>query len=187
MEFWDILLIAFGLAMDAFAVSVCKGLTLPRRDLKSTLIIAGYFGVFQAVMPLIGFAVGRQFSAFVASVDHWIAFILLVLIGGMMIRESFQREEESMTADVSVRIMLPLAVATSIDALVTGVTFAFLSVNIWFSVLLIGAVTFSLSCAGVLLGHIVGAKLEKRAQLLGGIVLIMIGIKILLEHLSGLA
>ena len=187
MEFWDILLIAFGLAMDAFAVSVCKGLTLPHRDLKSTLIIAGYFGVFQAVMPLIGFFVGRQFSTFVASVDHWIAFILLVLIGGMMIRESFQREEESMTADVSVRVMLPLAVATSIDALVTGVTFAFLSVNIWISVLLIGAVTFILCCAGVLLGRIVGAKLEKRAQLLGGIVLIMIGIKILIEHLSGLA
>ena len=187
MDIWDLLLIGFGLAMDAFAVSVCKGLTMPRRDWGKTAVIAGYFAVFQMGMPLIGYFIGTRFSGFVASVDHWIAFILLGLIGGNMIRESFQPGESHAGDDVSFKVMLPLAVATSIDALVTGVTFAFLSVSVWTAVLLIGAVTFVLCAAGVLLGRIVGARLEKRARLLGGIVLILIGLRILVQHLSGLA
>ena len=187
LSFLDILVIGIGLAMDAFAVSVCKGLTMPRRNLLKTLIIAGYFAFFQMIMPLIGFFIGTQFSEIVSSVDHWIAFVLLALIGGNMIRESFGSEEHQTGDDVSCRVMFPLAVATSIDALVTGITFAFLSANVWISILVIGIVTFVLCVAGVLLGRLVGAKLEKRAQLLGGIVLILIGLKILLEHLGVLA
>ena len=187
MSFWDILVIGFGLAMDAFAVSVCKGLSMPRRDLGKTAIIAGYFAFFQMLMPLIGFLVGSQFRSVVESLDHWIAFILLSIIGGLMIRESFHPEEDQANADVSFRIMLPLAVATSIDALVTGVTFAFLSVSIWTAILWIGVITFAMCVAGVFLGRLAGARLESRAKLLGGIVLILIGLKILVEHLSGLA
>ena len=187
MSFWDILIIGFGLAMDAFAVSVCKGLMMPRRNLKHALIIAGYFAVFQIGMPLIGYFVGAAFSGFVASVDHWIAFILLSLIGGNMIRESFHPEEDRIDDSVTFRVMLPLAVATSIDALVTGVTFAFMSVSVWTAVLVIGAVTFLLCMIGVGLGRALGAKLKDRARLLGGAVLILIGLKILIEHLSGLA
>ena len=183
----DILIIGFGLAMDAFAVSVCKGLAIGKRDLRKTVIIAAYFAVFQMLMPLLGYLIGAQFSAFMASVDHWIAFILLGLIGGNMIRESLQGKEEDVTADISPRVMLPLAVATSIDALVTGMTFAFLSVNIWAAVGAIGAVTFLLCAAGVEMGRVLGRRLEKRARLLGGIVLILIGLKILIEHLAGLA
>lgn len=187
MNFLDVLLIAVGLAMDAFAVSVCKGLSMPRRDLKKTFLIGGYFGGFQMGMPLIGYLIGEQFSAAVAGVDHWIAFVLLSVIGGLMIRESFHPEKEGMDGDVSPRVMLPLAVATSIDALVTGVTFAFLSVNVGAAVLMIGLVTFLMCLAGVLLGRLLGEKLESRAKLLGGIMLILIGVKILVEHLSGLA
>ncbi len=190
MDFWDLLLISFGLAMDAFAVSVCKGLAMPRRDWKKTVLIAGWFGAFQALMPLAGWFLGVRFSEVVASVDHWIAFVLLSLIGGNIIRESFHPKDpdaRESDADLSPKIMLPLAVATSIDALVTGITFAFLSVPLWLSVLLIGAVTFLLCAAGVLLGKTLRAPLEKHARLLGGIVLILIGLKILIEHLSGLA
>lgn len=187
MDFWDIFLIGLGLAMDAFAVSVCKGLSIRRQLLRKSLIIASYFAVFQALMPLLGFLAGRQFSAFIARVDHWIAFILLSLIGGNMIRESIQGEAEKGSEDVSFRVMLPLAVATSIDALVTGITFAFLSVEIWTAIALIGGITFLLCFLGVRLGRLAGARLEKRAELLGGIILILIGLKILIEHLSGLA
>ena len=187
MTIFDILVIGFGLAMDAFAVSVCKGLVIGRRDIPKTVIIAGWFAAFQMLMPLIGFLIGERFSGFVASIDHWIAFILLGIIGGNMIRESFSQDGEHATADVSVKTMLPLAVATSIDALITGVTFAFMRVNLWMSVGLIGAVTFLLSAAGVCLGRMAGKKLEKHAELLGGIVLILIGLKILIEHLSGSA
>ena len=187
MDWGDILVIGFGLAMDAFAVSVCKGLAFSRRDWGKTLLIAGWFAVFQMLMPLAGFFLGTSFSAVAASFDHWIAFVLLGLIGGNMIRESFHPEEKQETGDVSVRVMLPLAVATSIDALVTGVTFAFLSVRIWAAVLVIGLVTFLLCVLGVLLGRFLGRQLQKYSQLLGGIVLILIGLKILIEHLSGLA
>ncbi len=187
MNFWDILLIGVGLAMDAFAVSVCKGLSMPRRSISKSLIIAGWFAVFQMVMPLAGYLIGVQFSGVVASVDHWIAFVLLTLIGGNMIRESFHPEEDQANDDVSPKVMLPLAVATSIDALATGVTFAFLSVNLWTAVLIIGGVTFAICIAGVLLGRMLGSRLERRAKLLGGVVLILIGLKILIEHLSGAA
>ena len=184
MSFADVLLIGVGLAMDAFAVSVCKGLAMDGKNRTKALIIAGYFAVFQMLMPLIGCALGSRFSGLVASVDHWIAFVLLAVIGGMMIRESFRPDENQANDDVSFKTMLPLAVATSIDALATGITFAFLSVNIWEAVLIIGAVTFLISTAGVFLGRLAGEKLEKRARLLGGIVLIGIGLKILIEHLS---
>ena len=187
MSVWDIVIIGFGLAMDAFAVSVCKGLAMPRRDLKKAAIIGGYFAFFQMLMPLIGYFLGAQFSSVVQSIDHWIAFVLLAIIGGMMIRESFHPDSEASNDDVSFKVMFPLAIATSIDALVTGITFAFMSVNIWTSILLIGLVTFVVCIAGVFLGRLVGQKLESRAKLLGGIVLILIGLKILIEHLSGMA
>ncbi len=187
MSLGDVLLIAFGLAMDAFAVSVCKGLAMARLDWKKALIIASWFAFFQMLMPAAGYLAGSRFSAFVASVDHWIAFVLLSLIGGNMIREFFHPDEEKANDDVSFGIMLPLAVATSIDALVTGITFAFLSVNLWISILLIGLITFALCVAGVLLGRQAGRRLEKYASMLGGAVLILIGLKILIEHLSGLA
>lgn len=186
MNLWDIAVIGFGLAMDAFAVSVCKGLAMRRREVKKAVIIGAWFALFQMAMPLLGFLAGTSFSSFVSSVDHWIAFVLLSLIGGNMIRESFHPDEDKANDDVAVRVMLPLAVATSIDALVTGITFAFLSVNIWLAVGLIGAITFAISFSGVFLGKLAGRKLEKYAGLLGGIVLILIGLKILIEHLTGL-
>ena len=185
MSLWELLLIAIGLSMDAFAVSVCKGLMMPRMDWGKAAVIGGWFGAFQALMPLAGYALGTRFSGLLKSVDHWIAFGLLACIGAMMIRESFHPGDEKMTGSVSFRAMLPLAVATSIDAMVTGVTFALISTRIWTAVLLIGTVTFLLSAAGVYLGRAVGSKLEKRAKLLGGTVLILIGIKILTEHLTG--
>ena len=184
MTFFDIFLIGFGLAMDAFAVSVCKGLVIGKRDIRKTVVIAAYFAGFQMLMPLIGYLIGGRFSGFISEVDHWIAFIMLGLIGGNMIRESRHHEEEQVTADVSPKAMLPLAVATSIDALITGVTFAFMQVDLWFSVTMIGLITFILSAAGVRLGRQAGAKLEKHAELIGGIVLILIGVKILIEHLT---
>ncbi len=184
MDLFDIILIGTGLAMDAFAVSVCKGLTMPRGEWKKTLVIAGYFSVFQMLMPLIGYLAGEQFSSFVRSVDHWIAFVMLGVIGGNMIRESFGQDEK-MTDDVSFRTMLPLALATSIDAPVTGVTFAFMRVDLWLCIGLIGLITFGLCAAGVPLGRAAGRKLGRRAELAGGVVLILIGLKILLEHLSG--
>ncbi len=185
MSFGDILMIAVGLAMDAFAISVCKGLVLPPRSWKKTAVIAGWFSLFQMLMPTLGWLAGSRFSSAVAGVSHWIAFALLALIGGNMIRESFHPDEEKTGADTSFRVMLPLAVATSIDALITGVTFAFLNTSIWFPILVIGLITFALSAAGVLLGRLAGSRLEKYATLTGGIVLILIGLKILLEHLAG--
>jgi len=184
MSLADVFLIGVGLAMDAFAVSVCKGLTMPKKSIGKAMIIAAYFAIFQILMPLIGYLVGAEFKGLVESVDHWIAFILLALIGGNMIREALSGESENMNDDVSFRTMLPLAVATSIDALITGVTFAFMEVNLTQSLIIIGSVTFVLSAVGVALGRVVGEKLQKRAELVGGIVLILIGLKILLEHLG---
>ena len=185
MTIQDILLIGVGLAMDAFAVSVCKGLASSRPDPGKAMIIGCWFALFQMAMPLVGWAAGNAFSNLVAGVAPWIAFVLLALIGGQMIRESLHPEESPDTGDVSFRVMLPLAVATSIDALVTGVTFAFLSVNIWTAISLIGAVTFLFCLAGFFLGRLLGSRLEKHARLLGGVVLVLIGVKILLEHLIG--
>lgn len=180
----ELFLIAVGLSMDAFAVSVCKGLSVKRATVRQALCVGVYFGGFQALMPLLGYLLGTQFESLITSVDHWIAFVLLSLIGGNMIRESFKQEEESLDASFSFKAMLPLAVATSIDALAMGVTFAFLQVNIIPAVLFIGVITFVLSAAGLKVGNVFGAKYKSHAELFGGVVLVLMGIKILLEHLG---
>lgn len=182
MGIWEILILAVGLSMDAFAVSVCKGLSVKRLKPRHCVISGLYFGGFQAGMPLLGWLLGKQFETLIKSVDHWIAFALLCIIGANMIRESFGDPDE-LNALFSPRAMLPLAVATSIDALAVGVTFAFLDVDILSSVLIIGCTTFLFSAAGVKIGHSFGTKFKSKAELLGGIVLIAIGIKILIEHL----
>jgi len=180
----ELFLIAVGLSMDAFAVSVCKGLSVKRATVRQALCVGVYFGGFQALMPLLGYLLGTQFESLITSIDHWIAFVLLSLIGGNMIRESFKEEAESLDASFSFKAMLPLAVATSIDALAMGVTFAFLQVDIIPAVLFIGVITFILSAAGLKVGNVFGAKYKSRAELFGGVVLVLMGIKILLEHLG---
>ena len=182
MNIFELLLLAVGLAMDAFAVSVCKGLSVERLKPRHPITAGLYFGGFQALMPLIGWLLGSQFESLIKSVDHWIAFGLLVLIGANMIRESFGKAEE-LNSSFSPKAMLPLAVATSIDALAVGVTFAFLEVSIVFAVSIIGAVTFVISAAGVRIGNVFGAKYKSRAELAGGVILIILGVKILIEHL----
>lgn len=176
-------IIAVGLSMDAFAVSICKGLSLKELKLRHALITGLYFGGFQALMPLIGFLLGRQFEHLITSIDHWIAFVMLCLIGLNMIKESRSKAEE-LNGSLSPRSMLPLAVATSIDALAVGITFAFLKVNIIYAVVFIGITTFILSAVGVKIGQIFGTKFKSKAELAGGLVLIFMGIKILLEHLG---
>ena len=182
MGIWEIIILAVGLSMDAFAVSICKGLSVKKLKPSHCVISGLYFGGFQAGMPLLGWLLGKQFETLIKSVDHWIAFALLCIIGANMIRESFGDPDE-LNALFSPRAMLPLAVATSIDALAVGVTFAFLDVDILSSVLMIGCTTFLFSAAGVKIGHSFGTKFKSKAELLGGIVLIAIGIKILIEHL----
>ena len=183
MSIIELFIIAVGLSMDAFAVSVCKGLSVPRAK-KSHLIITGlYFGGFQALMPLIGYLLGINFRHMITSVDHWIAFILLALIGINMIREA-REESEELDASFSVKAMLPLAIATSIDALAVGITFAFLHVQIVPAITFIGVTTFILSVIGVKIGNLFGAKYKSYAEIAGGIVLILLGTKILLEHLE---
>ena len=183
MQLWELLMIAIGLSMDAFAVAICKGLSVRKVALGHALTAGLYFGAFQALMPLLGYFLGTQFESLIQSVDHWIAFALLSLIGINMIRESRSQSEE-FNASFGPKAMLPLAVATSIDALAVGVTFAFLTVQIVLAVTCIGVTTFLLSCIGVKLGNLFGAKYKSRAELLGGIVLILMGLKILLEHLG---
>lgn len=175
---------AIALAMDAFAVAICKGLTVKKIKPRHLVITGLYFGGFQALMPLIGYFLGVNFRQYIETVDHWIAFALLVIIGANMIKEAFSKDEELHTDDFSFKSMLPLAVATSIDALAVGVTLAFLKVNVISSVSLIGIITFLISAAGVLLGKTVGCKFKSKAELLGGIILIFMGLKILLEHLG---
>lgn len=183
MGFFELLLSALALAMDAFAVSVCKGLAQKKAEWKHALIAGVWFGGFQALMPLIGYLVGSQFKALVDAYTHWIAFGLLTLIGANMIREAvFENQECPADGSLSVKVMLPLAVATSIDALAVGVAFSGLDLNIWLAIALIGVVTCLLSMAGVKIGSIFGAKFEKKAQISGGAVLILLGVKILLEH-----
>ena len=179
----EILLIAVSLALDAFAVSVSSGISVPGFGWKQASKMRLYFGVFQAAMPLIGWFLGSSLSTYIVAVDHWIAFALLALIGGTMIRES-RAGEEAMDASFSPRAMLPLAVATSIDALAIGVTFAFLSVDIRLAVLLIGLTTFALSFVGTRVGAAFGARFQSRAELAGGLILVLMGLKILLEHLG---
>jgi len=190
MGFVELLLLAIGLSMDAFAVSVCKGLCMKRLNLRQATVVALFFGGFQALMPLVGWALGTQFEQFITPVDHWIAFVLLALIGGKMLWDAFHEDEElSCPADgkLDLRELVMLAVATSIDALAVGITFAFLRVDILTSVGLIGVTTFALSIVGVAVGHRFGARYEKPATVVGGIVLILIGLKILLEHLGIIA
>ena len=184
MEWFEVILIAIGLAMDAFAVSVCKGLCMKKIDYKKALIIALYFGMFQGVMPVIGFFLGISFQDLILSIDHWIAFGLLSLIGGKMIAESFEEDENSINDKVDVKTMLILALATSIDALTVGITIAFLHVDILFSGAIIASITFLLCLLGVKIGSKFGSRLGLRAELIGGIILILIGSKILLNHLG---
>lgn len=184
MSLIDLFITAIGLSMDAFAVSVCKGLSVDRVKPKQYLSAGLYFGGFQALMPLIGYFLGVSFSSIVESVDHWISFCLLGIIGINMIKESFSKEEDNCNCSFGVRAMIPLAIATSIDALAVGVTFAFLKVNIFSAVAFIGITTFILSVIGVYLGNRFGAKYNSKAQLAGGTVLVLIGLKILLEHLN---
>lgn len=186
MGTWELFILAVGLSMDAFAVSVCKGLSVKKLRPKHMLIAGLYFGGFQALMPLIGWFLGTRFEKYITSVDHWIAFALLAIIGGKMIYDSFQKEEQEADGRsvLNVRELLVMAVATSIDALAVGITFAFLNVNIVSSVAVIGVTTFVLSAVGVLIGHKFGAKYKNKAELAGGVILILIGLKILLEHLG---
>lgn len=176
--------LAVGLSMDAFAVSVCKGLGMTKSSVKGGLLCGLWFGGFQALMPFLGWLLGSRFQSFISSVDHWIAFLLLGLIGLNMVRESRSQEEEEVGASFAPKAMLPLAVATSIDALTVGITFAFLRVEIYWAITLIGVTTFVLSAIGVKAGGIVGERGKSRAELAGGLVLILMGCKILIEHLG---
>ena len=184
MSFLELLTIGVGLAMDAFAVSVCKGLSMKKLTVSKAGIVGFYFGAFQALMPVIGYFLGVGFKASITAVDHWIAFILLGLIGGNMIKEALSDEEENCDDDLSFKTMIMLAIATSIDALAVGVTFAFLNVNIFLAASIIGVTTFVISVCGVKIGNVFGLKYKSKAELAGGIILILMGVKILLEHLS---
>lgn len=187
MSLFELFLIAVGLSMDAFAVSVCKGLCMRKMNYGQATVIALFFGGFQAGMPLIGWFLGKQFEKYITSVDHWIAFVLLGIIGFNMIREAMGRDEET-ECDLDERLklkeLLVLAIATSIDALAVGITFAFLQVSIVPAVSFIGVTTFVLSFAGVGIGKVFGARYKNKAELVGGIILIAMGVKILLEHLG---
>ena len=184
MKLYEIILIGVGLAMDAFAVSICKGLSMKKINWKSTLIIAIYFGIFQAIMPVFGYLLGSSFSVIVQKIDHWIAFILLTIIGGNMIKESKDDEAEKRNDKVDFKTMILLAIATSIDALTVGITFAFFEVNIIVSISIIGLITFILSFLGVIIGNKFGDKFQNKAEFTGGVILIFMGLKILLEHLG---
>lgn len=185
MGFAELLLLGVGLSMDAFAVSVCKGLAMKKATLKAELTCGVWFGGFQALMPLIGFYLGTLFAEAIQAFDHWVAFALLALIGGNMLKEAFGAEEECPCADLSVRTMFLMAVATSIDALAVGISLAMVgNVNIWAAVSLIGVTTFALSAVGVAVGNVFGSRYEKKAEMAGGIILILLGVKILLEHLG---
>lgn len=184
MNTWELFAIAVGLSMDAFAVSVCKGLSVQKIKPKHLLITGLYFGGFQALMPLIGYLLGVRFQSAIESIDHWIAFVLLAIIGINMIREALTEEDECLNDCFSPHTMLPLAVATSIDALAVGVTFAFLNVSIVPAVSFIGVITFLLCAVGIVLGNVFGARYKSKAELAGGAILVLMGLKILLEHLG---
>ena len=188
MSWIELFILAVGLSMDAFAVAVCKGLSMKKITFKKAAIVGAYFGIFQAGMPLIGYLLGTQFQEKISAWDHWIAFILLGLIGFNMIKESFEKEDcdedKEMQASLSFKNMSVLAIATSIDALAVGVMFAFIKVNIVSAVSFIGVVTFTLSMVGVKIGNLFGMKYKSKAELAGGCILVLMGIKILLEHLG---
>ena len=182
MSLITLFITAVGLSMDAFAVSICKGLAMKKLSWKKAIIIGLWFGGFQALMPLIGYLLGATFTSIVSDFDHWVAFFLLGIIGFNMIRDSFFKDDDKQDDNFSFRTMLMLAVATSIDALAVGVSFAFLSVDLWVSVALIGITTFILSAIGLKIGNIFGNKYKSKAEFTGGIVLVLMGIKILVEH-----
>ncbi len=183
MSLLELFVLAVGLSMDAFAVSICKGLSVQKLEWKHALICGVYFGGFQALMPFLGWLLGSQFQGMIQNVDHWVAFVLLCLIGGNMVRESRSQEEECPDASFSWKTMLPLAVATSIDALAVGVTFAFLEVQILPAICFIGVITFVCSALGVKIGHVFGLRYKSKAELVGGLVLLAMGCKILVDHL----
>lgn len=183
MGYIELFIIAVGLSMDAFAVAIAKGLSVQRVTPRHSLCVGGWFGGFQALMPLLGFYLGVTFSRFVESVDHWIAFILLGIIGFNMIREAASCEKVVPDPDFSARTMFLMAVATSIDALAVGVSFAVLSVEIWSAIAIIGVTTFVLSIIGLKIGNIFGCRYKSKAEFLGGLVLLLLGVKILVEHI----
>ena len=188
MSLFLLFVTAVGLSMDAFAVAICKGMANKQIGIKGALIVGAYFGFFQALMPLLGYLAGAQFSGAIESYDHWIAFILLGIIGGKMIKEALEPcPEDAGDASLSFKAMLPLAIATSIDALASGVTFAVMKVNIYHAITFIGCTTFILSALGVFVGKLFGLKFKAKAELAGGAALILIGLKILLDHLGVLS
>lgn len=170
--------------MDAFAVSVCKGISLKQKNLKNSTIIASYLGIFQALMPGIGYFLGKSFEQRIINIDHWIALILLSTIGINMIKDSLNKESETLSSSINFKEMIILSIATSIDALAVGITFAFLRVNLYLAITLIGTITFIITFIGTKIGRSFGNKYEKNAELIGGIILILLGIKIVLEHLN---
>jgi putative Mn2+ efflux pump MntP len=186
MSLWELFIIAVGLSMDACAVSICKGLSVQKVTFRHAATCGGYFGAFQALMPVIGFVLGVQFRRLITGIDHWIALVLLGLIGANMIREALSGEEEEVNCSFCFRAMLPLAIATSIDALAVGVTFAAMDIGskIVFAVIFIGVVTFLLSAIGVKIGNLFGMKFKSKAELFGGVVLVLMGLKIFLEDLG---
>ncbi len=192
MGLGELLLLALGVSMDAFAVSICKGLAMKKATIKEGLVCGVWFGGFQALMPLIGFFLGTLFASAIQAIDHWVAFVLLGFIGVNMLKEAFEKEEcgccDESNADLSVKTMFVMAVATSIDALAVGISLAMAgNVNIVTAVILIGAFTCAMSTMGVKIGNVFGSRFEKKAQLAGGLILILLGAKILLEHLGILA
>lgn len=184
MSLFTLFVTAVGLSMDAFAVSVCKGLAMKKLSVKKAFVIGLWFGGFQALMPTLGYLLGTRFEKYVTAIDHWIAFFLLVLIGANMIKEALSKEEDSANDSVDIKTMFLLAVATSIDALAVGVTYAFLQVQIVPAVTFIGVITFCLSVAGVKIGNVFGLKYKSKAEITGGVILIVMGTKILSEHLG---
>lgn len=191
MSYIEILLVGVGLSMDAFAASICQGLSMKKLSVKSMLIIGLFFGGFQALMPTVGFLLGTQFEVYIVSIDHWVAFALLSFIGGKMLLDVIKGEDDEINCEKEYKLDLKniavLAVATSIDALAVGISMAFLSVDIISAASMIGVTTFVISSAGVLIGHKFGTKYKDKATIVGGLILIMIGVKILLEHLGIIA
>ena len=185
MTLFEIILVGVGLSMDAFAVSICKGLSMKKLKWKNAVIVGAYFGLFQAIMPLSGYLLGTTFSDLVISIDHWIAFILLTTIGGKMLKEAYSNNEEDENDKLDFKTMLVLAIATSIDALAVGITFAFFEINIIKAISIIGFLTFTISAIGVIIGNKFGHKFQEKAEIVGGAILILIGLKILVEHLMG--
>lgn len=185
MTLFEIILVGVGLSMDAFAVSICKGLSMKKLKWKNAVIVGAYFGLFQAIMPLSGYLLGTTFSDLVISIDHWIAFILLAVIGGKMLKEAYSNNEEDENDKLDFKTMVVLAIATSIDALAIGITFAFFEINIIKAISIIGFLTFTISAIGVIIGNKFGHKFQGKAEIVGGAILILIGLKILVEHLMG--